>query len=57
MSNNIYSGEYLLKAGVAYEEMGKNAEALACYNKIKNDYPQSVEAYDIDKYITRIESK
>ena len=57
LSGNIYSAAYLLKAGVAYEELGNNDKALACYNRIKDQYPQSVEGYDIDKYISRIESK
>ena len=57
LSDNVYSAAYLLKAGVAYEELGNNDKALACYNRIKNDYPQSIEGYDIDKYIARIESK
>lgn len=57
LSSNIYSAAYLLKAGVAYEELGNNDKALACYNRIKDQYPQSVEGYDIDKYISRIESK
>ena len=35
--------------------MGDNAKALAYYKKIKDQYPQSMEGYDIDKYITRIE--
>lgn len=56
-SDNIFSAAYLLKAGVAYEEMGQNDKALACYNEIKDKYPQSVEGYDIDKYISRIEAK
>ena len=42
---------------MAYEELGNNDKALACYNRIKDQYPQSVEGYDIDKYISRIESK
>lgn len=57
LSSNIYSAAYLLKAGVAYEELGNNDKALSCYNRIKDQYPQSVEGYDIDKYISRIESK
>lgn len=56
-SNNMFSAAYLLKAGIVYEELGNTAKALACYNEIKNQYPQSVEGYDIDKYISRIESK
>jgi tetratricopeptide (TPR) repeat protein len=57
LSDNVFSAAYLLKAGVAYEELGDNDKALACYNRIRNDYPQSIEGYDIDKYISRIESK
>ncbi len=51
---NMYAAAYLLKAGVVAEELGKKAEALKFYNEIKNKYPQSMEGYDIDKYITRI---
>jgi len=57
LSDDVYSAAYLLKAGIVYEELGDNDKALACYNRIKNDYPQSIEGYDIDKYIARIESK
>ena len=57
LSDNVYSASYLLKAGIAYEELGDNDKALACYNRIKDNYLQSIEGYDIDKYISRIESK
>ena len=56
-SDNVYSAAYLLKAGITYEELGDNDKALACYKKIKDNYLQSIEGYDIDKYISRIESK
>ena len=57
LSDNIFSAEYLLKAGVTYEELGENDKALTCYKRIQDSWPQSVEGYDIDKYISRIESK
>ena len=57
LSDNVYSAAYLLKAGVAYEELGNDDKALVCYKKIKDNYLQSIEGYDIDKYISRIESK
>ena len=57
LSDDVYSAGYLLKAGVAYEELGEYDKALACYKRIQNNWPQSVEGYDIDKYISRIESK
>lgn len=54
--DNVFAASYLLKAGVACEELGDNAKALAFYKKIKDQYPQSMEGYDIDKYISRIET-
>ena len=57
VSDDMFSAAYLLKAGVTWEELGDDAKALACYNDIKDNYPQSMEAYDIDKYISRIEAK
>ena len=53
----MFSASYLLKAGITYEELGNNDKALACYKRIKDTWPQSVEGYDIDKYISRIEYK
>lgn len=51
---NIYAAAYLLKAGVTAEQLGKNEEALKYYKTIKEQYPQSMEGYDIDKYISRL---
>lgn len=56
-ADNMFAACYLLKAGVTCEELGDNAKALTFYKKIKDQYPQSVEGYDIDKYITRIENQ
>lgn len=56
-ADNMFAAAYLLKAGVTCEELGDNAKALTFYKKIKDQYPQSVEGYDIDKYITRIENQ
>ena len=36
---------------------GDNAKALTFYKKIKDQYANSPEGYDIDKYITRIENQ
>ena len=56
-ADNMFAASYLLKAGVVCEEMGDNAKALSFYKQIKDKYPQSMEGYDIDKYISRIESQ
>ena len=55
--DNVYAAGYLLKAGVTAEKLGENAKALGFYKKIKDQYPQSREGYDIDKYIGRLETK
>lgn len=55
--DNMFAATYLLKAGVVCEELGDNAKALSYYEQIKDKYPQSMEGYDIDKYINRIESQ
>lgn len=46
---------YLKKAGILYETKGNNAEAEKMYTQIKDEYPASNEAYDIDKYIARVQ--
>lgn len=53
-ADNMFAATYLLKAGVVAEELGQADAALAFYKEIKNKYPQSIEGYDIDKYISRI---
>ena len=55
--NNMYAAGYLLKAGVVAEKLGENAKALGFYETIKDMYPQSMEAYEIDKYIGRAQNK
>lgn len=53
-SDNVFSATYLFKEGQAHDKLGSKDEALRCYKSIKEDYPQSVEAYDIDRYIAAI---
>ena len=55
--DNVFAATYLLKAGIVAEKLGENAKALSFYELIKDQYPQSMEAYDIEKYIGRVEAK
>jgi hypothetical protein len=57
MADNMFAASYLLKAAAVCEELGKSDKALELYKTIKDKYPQSMEGYDVDKYITRIESQ
>ncbi len=56
-SDNALAAGYLLKAGIAAEANGDNAKALSFYKEIKDQWANAPEALEIDKYITRIETK
>ncbi|MGB4414784.1 MAG: tetratricopeptide repeat protein [Paludibacter sp.] len=53
--NEVLSPVYLKKAGIVYESLKQPDNALKAYTKIKDNYPKSNEAADIDKYIARIQ--
>ena len=55
--DNMFAAGYLLKAGIVAEKLGQDEKALGFYKQIKDQYPQSMEGYDVEKYIGRIEAK
>ena len=52
--DDIISPEYLFRAGYLYESMGRDLDAIAMYQLIKNKYPASPRGYDIDRYLARL---
>jgi len=52
--NEVIAPYYLKKVGMLHEKNGNLAEAKAAYESIKNDYPNSAAATDIEKYIIRV---
>jgi len=52
--NDFISPIFYKKAGMVYEELNQYEKALELYNIIKNDFPKSVEARDIEKDIARM---
>ncbi|MDM8146825.1 tetratricopeptide repeat protein [Bacteroides eggerthii] len=52
--NTTLSPMYLQQAGEIFESQGNTDKALNCYKEIKNKYPQSMQAVEIDKYIERL---
>ena len=54
LDNEVLTPVYLFKLGLLYEESGENDLALEAYNKIKDNYENSFEGRQIDKYITRV---
>ncbi|MCB0396962.1 MAG: tetratricopeptide repeat protein [Flavobacteriales bacterium] len=51
--NTFTPAVYLMKAALVQELLGKSADALSTYERIKKDYPESREAQGIDKYIAK----
>ena len=49
--NELIAPMSLKKAGIVYLHEGEKAKALKAFKAIKENYPQSSEAQDIDKYI------
>jgi tetratricopeptide (TPR) repeat protein len=52
--NEMITPHYLFKLGLLYEKDGRKEEAIEAYTRIKEDYEDSYEARDIDKYLTRV---
>ena len=55
--NQLTAPYYLKKSGGVYEKLGDYAKALAAYEKISDDFPSSMEARDIAKYIGKLEQQ
>jgi hypothetical protein len=45
-----------MKAGVAALELGKATEALGFFNRIKDEFSESVEAKNIEVFIGKAEN-
>lgn len=52
--NSFNTPVFLMKAGQLYELQQKYTEAMKVYEQIKNDYPESTEGTQIEKYIARV---
>lgn len=55
--NELTAPIYLKKAGIAYESLGDYKNAEKAYTQIKEKYPRSQQASDIDKYIYFVQAK
>ena len=55
LENAIMSPVYLKKAGLVYESLNQPEKAEKEYTTIKEKYPKSPEASDIDKYLARVQ--
>lgn len=55
--NDYFTPYYLFKLGLLQEKNKKLAEAKTTYERIKSDYPQSLQGRTIDMYIARVDTK
>ena len=56
-NSHALSPIYLIQAGQIYEKLGKKSEAVSAYQTIKDNYFNSYQSMDIDKYIERASVK
>lgn len=53
-NNNLFDSPICLKkAGLAYEEKQNYADAIKIYERIKNEYAETMEGREMDKFIAR----
>ena len=55
--NDASTPVLLLKAGMAHESQGDLSGALELYERIRDDYPDSPQAFEVAKYVARVEAQ
>lgn len=55
--NDFSTPVFLMKKGLAAEKAEDYKEALAAYEQLEKDFPNSPEARDVEKYIERVQLK
>ncbi len=53
--NDFTTPVFLMKLAFAYEQSGDVSKALETYQNIKDDFPKSNEASQVEKYIARLQ--
>ena len=52
--DDFNSSEYLFRAALLNETMGKTSEAVALYKELKDKFPKTDKGFQADKYIYRL---
>ena len=52
--DDVNSPEYLFRAAMLNQELGKNKDAIELLHIIKDKYPQSQRAFEADKYLGKL---
>ena len=48
------SSEYTFRLAQLYDKMGKTKEAIEAFHTIKEKYPNTLRASEVDKYLARL---
>ena len=51
--NQFTTPIYLMKAALAYEDLNNYKKAIGIYEQIKEDYPETKEGREVEKYLAR----
>jgi tetratricopeptide (TPR) repeat protein len=52
--DDVNSPEYLFRAAMLNQELGKNKDAIELLHIIKDKYPNSQRAFEVDKYLGKL---
>lgn len=52
-NNDYLTPYYLKKLGLLYERQGKKDQAVAAYERIQSEYPNTTASQDVEKYLAR----
>jgi len=52
--DDVNSPEYLFRAAMLNQELGKNKEAIELLHQVKDKYPNSQRAVEVDKYLGKL---
>jgi tetratricopeptide (TPR) repeat protein len=52
--DDVNSPEYLFRAAMLNQELGKNKEAIELLHQIKDKYPNSQRAFEVDKHLGKL---
>ena len=55
--NKLTAPRYLIEAGQAYEEAGSFGAAERVYRRVKEEYPDSDQAEEVDRYLARVQAR
>jgi tetratricopeptide (TPR) repeat protein len=55
--NKLTAPRYLLEAGQVYEDAGNYEAAEQVYQRIKDEYPETEQASDVERYLARVRAR